>query len=161
VSRLPSGIHLLAAPPDPAVMAQTTPELYGELLTFLRRFYGVILLDLGTGVTDPIATVAVDHADQVVVVTTPQWITNTRSRWRSATCGSSGPRLSSTRSTAGRRSARPSASSAAIGSPGGSGAGRHPAQDHARLRHLLPVGPRAVHASAHQTARLTVGIQLA
>jgi hypothetical protein len=39
VSRLPSGLHLLAAPPDPAVMAQMTPELYGGLLSFLRRFY--------------------------------------------------------------------------------------------------------------------------
>ena len=78
VSRLPSGLHLLAAPPDPAVMAQMTPELYGELLTFLRRFYEVILLDLGTGVTAPIATFAVEHADQVVVVTTPEWITNTK-----------------------------------------------------------------------------------
>ena len=78
VSRLPSGLHLLAAPPDPAVMAQMTPELYGELLSFLRRFYEVILLDLGTGVTAPIATFAVEHADQVVVVTTPEWITNTK-----------------------------------------------------------------------------------
>jgi hypothetical protein len=60
-------------------MAQMTPELYAELLTFLRRFYEVILLDLGTGVTAPIATSAVDHADQVVVVvTTPEWITNTK-----------------------------------------------------------------------------------
>jgi MinD-like ATPase involved in chromosome partitioning or flagellar assembly len=63
---------------DPAVMAQMTPELYGELLAFLRGFYEVILLDLGTGVTAPIATFAVDHADQVVVVTTPEWITNTK-----------------------------------------------------------------------------------
>jgi MinD-like ATPase involved in chromosome partitioning or flagellar assembly len=78
VSRLPSGLHLLAAPPDPAVMAQMTPELYGELLAFLRRFYEVILLDLGTGVTAPLATFAVEHADQVVVVTTPEWITNTK-----------------------------------------------------------------------------------
>jgi MinD-like ATPase involved in chromosome partitioning or flagellar assembly len=78
VSRLPSGLHLLAAPPHPAVMAQMTPELYGELLAFLRRFYEVILLDLGTGVTAPIATFAVDQADQVVVVTTPEWITNTK-----------------------------------------------------------------------------------
>src|SRR4051794_27014349 len=78
VSRLPSGLHLLAAPADPAVMAQMTPELYGELLCFLRRFYEVILLDLGTGVTAPIATFAVEHADQVVVVTTPEWITNTK-----------------------------------------------------------------------------------
>lgn len=78
VSRLPSGLHLLAAPPDPAVMAQMTPELYRELLAFLRRFYEVILLDLGTGVTAPIATFAVEQADQVVVVTTPEWITNTK-----------------------------------------------------------------------------------
>src|SRR3954471_3662516 len=78
VSRLASGLHLLAAPPDPAVMAQMTPELYADLLMFLRRFYEVILLDLGTGVTAPIATFAVDHADQVVVVTTPEWITNTK-----------------------------------------------------------------------------------
>jgi MinD-like ATPase involved in chromosome partitioning or flagellar assembly len=78
VSRLPSGLHLLAAPPDPAVMAQMTPELYGELLEFLRCFYEVILLDLGTGITAPIATFAVDRADQVVVVTTPEWITNTK-----------------------------------------------------------------------------------
>ena len=28
--------------------------------------------------TAPIATFAVDHADQVVVVTTPEWITNTK-----------------------------------------------------------------------------------
>ena len=78
VSRLPSGLHLLAAPPDPAVMAQMTPELYGQLLAFLRRFYEVILLDLGTGVTAPIATFAVDHADQAIVVTTPEWITNSK-----------------------------------------------------------------------------------
>jgi MinD-like ATPase involved in chromosome partitioning or flagellar assembly len=77
-SRLPSGLRLLAAPRDPAVMAQMTPELYGELRKFLRRFYEVILLDLGTGVTAPIATFAVDQADQVVVVTTPEWITNTK-----------------------------------------------------------------------------------
>jgi len=29
-------------------------------------------------VTAPIATFVVDHADQVVVVTTPEWITNTK-----------------------------------------------------------------------------------
>jgi MinD-like ATPase involved in chromosome partitioning or flagellar assembly len=59
-------------------MAQMTPELYGDLLAFLRRFYEVILLDLGTGITAPIATFAVDQADQAVVVTTPEWITNTK-----------------------------------------------------------------------------------
>jgi Mrp family chromosome partitioning ATPase len=91
VSQLPSGLHLLAAPPDPAVMAQMTPELYGELLAFLRRFYEVILLDLGTGVTAPIATFAVDQADQVVVITRSGPPTR-RSRWRSDTSASSARR---------------------------------------------------------------------
>src|SRR3954469_22757140 len=44
VSRRASGPPLPAPPPDPAVMAQMTPELYGELLAFLRRFYEAILL---------------------------------------------------------------------------------------------------------------------
>jgi MinD-like ATPase involved in chromosome partitioning or flagellar assembly len=97
-SRLPSGLHLLAAPPDPAVMAQMTHELYGELLAFLRRFYAVILLDLGTGVTAPIVTFAVDQVDQVVVVTTPEWITNTKVQMA---LGHLGPRASNARAQQG------------------------------------------------------------
>jgi len=77
VSRLASGLHLLAAPANPEVMNQMTPELYDELLTFLEQFYEVILLDLGTGVTGPIAQFAIARADQAVVVTTPEWITAT------------------------------------------------------------------------------------
>ena len=71
-----------AVPPG----VRTATLAVATLLEFRRRFYEVILLDLGTGVTAPIATFADDHADQVVV-TTPEWLTNTMSRWRSATCG--------------------------------------------------------------------------
>lgn len=77
VSQLPTGLHLLAAPAHAEVMAGMTPGLYGELLTFLSQFYEVVLLDLGTGITDPIAQFAIERADQLVVVTTPEWITAT------------------------------------------------------------------------------------
>jgi MinD-like ATPase involved in chromosome partitioning or flagellar assembly len=75
VSRLPSGLHLLGAPAHAEVMAQMTPGLYARLLDLLERFYEVLILDLGTGITDPIAQFAVDRADQSVVITTPEWIT--------------------------------------------------------------------------------------
>ena len=39
-------------------------------------FYEVVLLDLGTGVVGPLARFAVERADQVVLVTTPEWITS-------------------------------------------------------------------------------------
>jgi MinD-like ATPase involved in chromosome partitioning or flagellar assembly len=76
VSRLPSGLHLLAAPAHAEVMAQMTPGLYARLLDFLERFYEVVILDLGTGITDPLAQFAVERADQTVVITTPEWITS-------------------------------------------------------------------------------------
>jgi MinD-like ATPase involved in chromosome partitioning or flagellar assembly len=77
VSRLPSGLHLLAAPAHAEVMERITPALYGELLAFLGQYYEIVLLDLGTGITDPLAQFAVQRADQVAIVTTPEWITAT------------------------------------------------------------------------------------
>jgi MinD-like ATPase involved in chromosome partitioning or flagellar assembly len=75
VARLPTGLHLLGAPAHAEVMAQITPGLYSRLLDFLERFYEVVILDLGTGITDPLAQFAVDRADQTVVITTPEWVT--------------------------------------------------------------------------------------
>ncbi len=75
VSRLPTGLHLLGAPAHAEVMAQMTPGLYARLLDLLERFYEVVILDLGTGITDPLAQFAVERADQSVVITTPEWIT--------------------------------------------------------------------------------------
>jgi MinD-like ATPase involved in chromosome partitioning or flagellar assembly len=76
VSATPNGLHLLAAPPHPEVMEQMTPELYGQLVAFLGRFYELILLDLGTGLTEPLARFALERADHAVVVATPEWITS-------------------------------------------------------------------------------------
>jgi MinD-like ATPase involved in chromosome partitioning or flagellar assembly len=76
VSRLPSGLHLLGAPTDAELMAQFGPEAYGRLLAFLSMFYEVVLLDMGTGITDPLARFAIERADQIVVVTTPEYVTS-------------------------------------------------------------------------------------
>jgi MinD-like ATPase involved in chromosome partitioning or flagellar assembly len=77
VARLPSGLHLLAAPHDPTRTATLGPDRYGELVAFLSCFYETILLDVGTGVTGPLARFAIDRADQVVLVTTPDQLTAT------------------------------------------------------------------------------------
>jgi MinD-like ATPase involved in chromosome partitioning or flagellar assembly len=56
-------------------MAEMTMEAYGVLLAFLGRYYDAILLDCGTGITDPVARFAVRRADQVLVVSTPEFVT--------------------------------------------------------------------------------------
>ncbi len=77
VSVSPAGLHILAAPERPEVMHEIAlnTELYGRLIDFLRRFYDVILLDLGTGLVTPLALFALERADQGLIVTTPDWIT--------------------------------------------------------------------------------------
>src|SRR5919198_106440 len=77
VSRLPTGLHVLGAPRDAELMTQLGPDRYGELVAFLSTFYEVVLLDLGTGVAGPLARFAVARADQLVLVTTPEWVTST------------------------------------------------------------------------------------
>ena len=76
VSRLPTGLHLLGAPADATLTASLGPERYGELAAYLSTFYEIVLLDLGTGVAGPLARFAIERADQVVLVTTPEWVTS-------------------------------------------------------------------------------------
>jgi Mrp family chromosome partitioning ATPase len=64
VAPLESGLHLLAAPARADVIATLGPEHYERLIAFLGRFYELILLDLGTGLTDPLARYALTAADQ-------------------------------------------------------------------------------------------------
>ena len=74
VSHLPTGLHLLAAP-DTAQPTSLGPSSFGELVALLSCFYEAVLLDVGTGVTGPLARFALTRADQVVLVTTPQELT--------------------------------------------------------------------------------------
>src|SRR5215211_5382335 len=76
VSRMPTGLHVLGAPGDAELTASLGPERYGELVALLGTFYEVVLLDLGTGVAGPLARFAIDRADQVVLVTMPEWVTS-------------------------------------------------------------------------------------
>jgi MinD-like ATPase involved in chromosome partitioning or flagellar assembly len=76
VSTLPSGLHLLASPRDADAMAKLGPDAYGDALALLATFYELVVLDLGTGVAGPLAQFAIDRADQVVLVTTPEWVTS-------------------------------------------------------------------------------------
>lgn len=76
LSRLPTGVHLLGAPGDGEAMAALSPERYGELVAFLSTFYDLVVLDCGTGVGRPLARFAVERADQVTVVSTPEWVTS-------------------------------------------------------------------------------------
>jgi MinD-like ATPase involved in chromosome partitioning or flagellar assembly len=77
VARLPSGLHLLASSHDPTRGANLGPDTCGELVALLSCFYETVLLDLGSGVTSPLARLALDRADQVLLVTTPDQLTAT------------------------------------------------------------------------------------
>jgi len=74
VSRLHSGLHVLGAPTQAG--ETLGPRRYGEVVALLATFYDVVLLDLGTGVAGPLANFAIERADQVVLVTTPEWVTS-------------------------------------------------------------------------------------
>jgi len=75
VSALPSGLHLLAAPAHAEVMAQMTPGVYGELHALLSCYYDVIVLDLGTGIVDPLAQFGLSRADHKLLIATPEYVT--------------------------------------------------------------------------------------
>jgi MinD-like ATPase involved in chromosome partitioning or flagellar assembly len=75
VARLATGLHVLGAPHDRELTGGLAVDRYGELLAFLATFYEVVLLDLGTGVIVPLARFATERADQLVLVTTPEWNT--------------------------------------------------------------------------------------
>jgi cellulose biosynthesis protein BcsQ len=81
---------------DAELTASLGPERYGELVAFLATFYEVVLLDLGTGVAGPLARFAIERADQVVLVTTPEWVTSTSCSTRCLTSSTTTPRSRST-----------------------------------------------------------------
>ena len=67
VSRLATGLHVLAGRPEHDLDA----DQCAELLALLSCFYEAIVLDVGTGVIGPTPTLAANRADQIVLVTTP------------------------------------------------------------------------------------------
>lgn len=74
-SRTAAGLRVLQAPADDEVMAQMGPAEYERLLQLLSNQMEVVLLDCGTGLASPLAKWALETADQVLIVTTPDWVT--------------------------------------------------------------------------------------
>jgi MinD-like ATPase involved in chromosome partitioning or flagellar assembly len=77
VARLPSGLHVLGAAHDAACSPPLESDRFGELVALLSCFYETVVLDLGPGVTGPLARLAVERADHVLLVTTPDQLTAT------------------------------------------------------------------------------------
>lgn len=65
-----SGLHLLLTPGDVRDVEAVTPRALREVVAVLRREYDLVLIDAGSHVTPAQAT-AVELADEVLVVTTP------------------------------------------------------------------------------------------
>jgi pilus assembly protein CpaE len=63
-----SGVRLLAAPNDPAVSEQVTPEAVQHLLTLLRTLFPVTVVDTPAYFSDQVLA-AIDVADEFVLVT--------------------------------------------------------------------------------------------
>jgi MinD-like ATPase involved in chromosome partitioning or flagellar assembly len=66
------GLLVVPAPTDPARMASLDEDAYGRVITRLKDFFSLILLDCGTGLQDPASAAAVAAADQVVLLTDAQ-----------------------------------------------------------------------------------------
>lgn len=75
LSALGSGLRVLPAPADPKLMAQMKPSDYERLLKLVERQTEVVILDCGTGITSDLAEWAMRVADQVLVVTTRDFVT--------------------------------------------------------------------------------------
>jgi MinD-like ATPase involved in chromosome partitioning or flagellar assembly len=66
------GLLVVPAPTDPARMASLDQDAYGRVITRLKDFFSLILLDCGTGLQDPASAAAIAAADQVVLLTDAQ-----------------------------------------------------------------------------------------
>lgn len=66
------GLLVAPAPTDPERMAALDESAYRQLITRLKDFFSLILLDCGTGLQDPASAAAIATADQVLLVTDAQ-----------------------------------------------------------------------------------------
>lgn len=67
VSAAPSGLHTLCGPRRDADLAELSADKLSDLLAFVKRFYELVVLDLGA-VGRPVLELALAHADQVVLL---------------------------------------------------------------------------------------------
>ncbi|HUY61722.1 MAG TPA: EsaB/YukD family protein [Candidatus Dormibacteraeota bacterium] len=63
------GLLVVSAPADPVRMARLNETAYLRVIARLKEFFGVVLLDCGTGLQEPAARAAIAASDQVVLIT--------------------------------------------------------------------------------------------
>jgi MinD-like ATPase involved in chromosome partitioning or flagellar assembly len=63
-----SGLHVLAGPVEESA--------FGTVLHLCERFYEVVVLDLGAGLTNPFARRALPRANHLIMVSTSEWATS-------------------------------------------------------------------------------------
>ena len=69
VASLPSGLELLAVPPEPGLALKITPQHYAELFSdVLEPNYTGLVLDTSPDITTPVTQFALDRATQMVIV---------------------------------------------------------------------------------------------
>jgi MinD-like ATPase involved in chromosome partitioning or flagellar assembly len=69
LGRAVHGLLVVPAPTDPSRMASLDEDAYRRVITRLKDFFSLILLDCGTGLQDPASAAAVAAADQVLLLT--------------------------------------------------------------------------------------------
>jgi len=72
LGRAVHGLLVVPAPTDPLRMAALDEDAYRQVITRLKDFFSLILLDCGTGLQDPASAAAIAAADQVVLLTDAQ-----------------------------------------------------------------------------------------
>jgi MinD-like ATPase involved in chromosome partitioning or flagellar assembly len=72
LGRAVHGLLVVPAPTEPDRMAAVDEEAYRRVITRLKDFFSLILLDCGTGLQDPALSAAIAGADQVVLLTDAQ-----------------------------------------------------------------------------------------
>lgn len=70
MTRHESGVDLLLAPPDIRDVEAVTPRALRQVVAALRRQYDLVLVDAGAHVT-PVQATAIELADEIVMVVTP------------------------------------------------------------------------------------------
>ena len=69
LGRAVHGLLVVPAPTDPTRMTALDEDSYRRVITRLKDFFSLILLDCGTGLQDHAARAAIAAADQVVLIT--------------------------------------------------------------------------------------------
>jgi MinD-like ATPase involved in chromosome partitioning or flagellar assembly len=72
LGRAVHGLLVVPAPTDPDRMKALDEDAYRRVITRLKDFFSLILLDCGTGLQDPALAAAIAGADQVVLLTDAQ-----------------------------------------------------------------------------------------